>query len=151
MSVYFNASRDKEYDRGGEEILKYDRLLINAGIRSVRLIWTKHEKKTLPGEGLNPNTGVFTCPVGGTYMFLVHLATHKDKVDIADSNRLLKVSCRKHYCLSARMGWTSRASWTRTARTRATTWWASVSSWSWTRETRWDLEEHGQYYDDQLF
>ena len=32
MSVYFNASRDKEYDRGGEEILKYDRMLINAGI-----------------------------------------------------------------------------------------------------------------------
>ena len=31
MSVYFNASRDKEYDRGGEEILKYDRMLINAG------------------------------------------------------------------------------------------------------------------------
>ena len=25
MSIYFNASRDREYDRGGEEILKYDK------------------------------------------------------------------------------------------------------------------------------
>ena len=62
MSIYFNASRDREYDRGGEEILKYDKVVINAG------------------GGLNPNTGVFTCPVGGTYMFTIHLATHKDKV-----------------------------------------------------------------------
>lgn len=62
MSIYFNACRDKEYDRGGEEILKYDRVTMNAG------------------DGLNPETGVFTCPVGGTYMFIIHLATHKDKV-----------------------------------------------------------------------
>ena len=62
MSIYFNASRDKEYDRGGEEILKYDRVTMNAG------------------DGLNPDSGVFTCPVGGTYMFIIHLATHKDKV-----------------------------------------------------------------------
>ena len=63
MSIYFNASRDKEYDRGGEEILKYDRVTVNAG------------------EALNPDNGVFTCPVSGTYMFMVHLATHKDKVN----------------------------------------------------------------------
>ena len=76
MSVYFNASRDKEYDRGGEEILKYDRMLINAG----NFCWLKLSIKWQhSGEGLNPDSGVFTCPVGGTYMFMVHLATHKDK------------------------------------------------------------------------
>ena len=48
--------------RGGEEILKYDRVLLNAG------------------DGLNPDTGVFTCPAPGTYMFIIHIATHKDKV-----------------------------------------------------------------------
>ena len=64
MSIYFNASRDKEYDRGGEEILKYDRVSVNAG------------------EALNPDNGVFTCPVSGTYLFMVHLATHKDKVKL---------------------------------------------------------------------
>jgi len=61
MSIYFNASRDKEYDKGGEEILKYDRVTINAG------------------DGLNGDSGVFTCPVAGTYMFIIHLSTHKDK------------------------------------------------------------------------
>ena len=48
--------------RGGEEILKYDRVLLNAG------------------DGLNPDTGVFSCPAPGTYMFIIHIATHKDKV-----------------------------------------------------------------------
>ena len=62
MSVFFNGNRDGHYDRGGEEILKYDRVHPNAG------------------EGLNPTTGIFTCPVGGTYMFIIHLSTHKDKV-----------------------------------------------------------------------
>ena len=61
MSIYFNAYRDGAYDRGGEEILKYDGVTLNAG------------------RGLNPTTGVFTCPVGGTYMFTITLATHKEK------------------------------------------------------------------------
>ena len=61
MSVYFNGFRTSTYDRGGEEILTYEGTSLNAG------------------EGLNPSTGIFTCPTGGTYMFTVHLATHKDK------------------------------------------------------------------------
>ena len=82
MSIYFNASRDREYDRGGEEILKYDKVVINAG------------------GGLNPSTGVFTCPVGGTYMFTVHLATHKDKVaSISKSLHHLSIIYRKPCCL----------------------------------------------------
>ena len=55
--------------RGGEEILKYDRVLLNAG------------------DGLNPDTGVFTCPAPGTYMFIIHIATHKDKVIQGYSHR----------------------------------------------------------------
>jgi len=61
MSIYFNAYRNGAYDRGGEEILKYDGVTLNAG------------------QALNPGSGVFTCPVGGTYLFTVHLATHKEK------------------------------------------------------------------------
>ena len=61
MSIYFNAYRDGAYDRGGEEILKFDGVTLNAG------------------HALNPESGVFTCPVGGTYMFTIHLATHKEK------------------------------------------------------------------------
>ena len=61
MSIYFNAYRDGAYDRGGEEILKFDGVTLNAG------------------HALNPASGVFTCPLGGTYMFTIHLATHKEK------------------------------------------------------------------------
>ena len=61
MSIYFNAYRDGAYDRGGEEILKYDGVTLNAG------------------KALNPATGVFTCPVRGTYLFTINLATHKEK------------------------------------------------------------------------
>ena len=63
-NIFFNGCRDGHYDRGGEEILKYDRVQPNAG------------------EGLDPATGIFTCPVGGTYMFIIHLSTHKDKVTL---------------------------------------------------------------------
>merc|ERR1712008_43442 len=28
---------------------------------------------------MDPRTGVFTCPVPGTYLFIVNLATHKEK------------------------------------------------------------------------
>jgi len=61
MSIYFNAYRDTAYDRGGEEILKYDGVTLNAG------------------RGLNPASGIFIAPQGGTYLFTVHLATHREK------------------------------------------------------------------------
>jgi len=61
MSVYFNAYRDNAYNRGGEEILKYSGVTLNAG------------------GAISPSTGVFTCPVPGTYLFIVNLATHKEK------------------------------------------------------------------------
>ena len=44
------------------------------------------------GGGLNPGTGVFTCPVGGTYMFIIHLATHKDKVTSFRSTSVIFLS-----------------------------------------------------------
>merc|ERR1711862_1063860 len=31
------------------------------------------------GSGLDVESGVFTCPIGGTYMFQFHLATHDNK------------------------------------------------------------------------
>jgi hypothetical protein len=30
-------------------------------------------------SGLDADTGVFTAPVGGTYMFMFHIATHDNK------------------------------------------------------------------------
>ena len=46
----------------------------------LRLGWIPLGVHPNAGEGLNPTTGIFTCPVGGTYMFIIHLSTHKDKV-----------------------------------------------------------------------
>ena len=81
MSIFFNGCRDGHYDRGGEEILKYDRVQPNAG------------------EALNPQTGIFTCPVPGTYMFIIHLSTHKDKVSSIPAPALTDILlCRKRSC-----------------------------------------------------
>ena len=31
------------------------------------------------GGGMDPDTGIFTCPLGGVYMFVFHVATHDNK------------------------------------------------------------------------
>merc|ERR1712048_724752 len=61
MSVYFNAYRNKAYDGGGEEHLTFHGTYCNVG------------------GGLDIDTGIFTCPCGGTYMFQFHIATHDNK------------------------------------------------------------------------
>merc|ERR1711913_211594 len=61
LGVYFNAYRSKAYDGGGEENLTF-----NGTYCSV-------------GGGLDTDTGIFTCPTGGTYLFMFHIATHDNK------------------------------------------------------------------------
>merc|ERR1712058_17945 len=61
LGVYFNAYRTKAYDGGGEENLTSQGTYCNAG------------------GGLDCDTGIFTCPCGGTYMFQFHIATHDNK------------------------------------------------------------------------
>ncbi len=31
------------------------------------------------GGGMDPDTGMFTCPLGGSYLFVFHIATHDNK------------------------------------------------------------------------
>ena len=31
------------------------------------------------GGGMDPDTGVFNCPLGGSYLFVFHIATHDNK------------------------------------------------------------------------
>ena len=31
------------------------------------------------GGGMDPETGVFNCPIGGSYLFVFHIATHDNK------------------------------------------------------------------------
>merc|ERR1712050_200950 len=61
LGVYFNAYRTKAYDGGGEENLTFQGTYCNAG------------------GGLDCDTGIFTCPCGGTYMFQFHIATRDNK------------------------------------------------------------------------
>merc|ERR1719266_3091891 len=61
LSVYFDAYRTKAYDGGGEENLTFNGTSANVG------------------GGMDPNTGVFNAPVGGSYMFVFHIATHDNK------------------------------------------------------------------------
>jgi len=61
MSVYFDAYRTKAYDGGGEENLTFQGCTANAG------------------GGMDADTGIFTCPLGGVYMFVFHIATHDNK------------------------------------------------------------------------
>merc|ERR1712117_679932 len=60
-SVYFDAFRTKAYDGGGEENLTFQGCSANTG------------------GGMDPDTGIFTCPIGGLYMFVFHVATHDNK------------------------------------------------------------------------
>merc|ERR1711997_1425704 len=61
LGVYFNAYRSKAYDGGGEENLAFNGTYCNVG------------------GGLDTDTGIFTCPTGGTYLFMFHIATHDNK------------------------------------------------------------------------
>merc|ERR1712001_7359 len=61
LGVYFNAYGTKAYDGGGEENLAFQGTFCNVG------------------GGLDTDTGIFTCPTGGTYMFQFHIATHDNK------------------------------------------------------------------------
>merc|ERR1712215_275366 len=74
LGVYFNAYRTKAYDGGGEENLTFQGTYCNVG------------------GGLDPDTGIFTCPTGGTYMFQFHIATHDNqKNSMAGQNIILDV------------------------------------------------------------
>merc|ERR1739848_469055 len=61
LSVYFDAYRTKAYDGGGEENLTFQGASVNVG------------------GGMDPDTGVFNCPIGGSYLFVFHIATHDNK------------------------------------------------------------------------
>merc|ERR1711970_1637146 len=61
LGISFNAYRTKAYDSGGEENLTFQGTYCNNG------------------GGLDIDTGIFTCPCGGTYMFQFHIATHDNK------------------------------------------------------------------------
>merc|ERR1712241_687070 len=61
LSVYFDAYRTKAYVGGGEENLTFNGTSVNVG------------------GGMDPDTGIFNAPVGGSYLFVFHIATHDNK------------------------------------------------------------------------
>jgi len=61
LGVFFDAYRTKAYDGGGEENLTFNGTYCNVG------------------GGFDTDTGIFTAPVGGSYLFMFHIATHDNK------------------------------------------------------------------------
>merc|ERR1711915_770706 len=61
LGVFFDAYRTKAYDGGGEENLTFNGTYCNVG------------------GGFDADTGIFTAPMGGTYLFMFHIATHDNK------------------------------------------------------------------------
>merc|ERR1712002_857791 len=61
LGVFFDAYRTKAYDGGGEENLTFIGTYCNVG------------------GGFDADTGIFTAPCGGTYLFMFHIATHDNK------------------------------------------------------------------------
>merc|ERR1712076_333709 len=61
MAVCFDAYRTKAYDGGGEENLTFQGCSVNVG------------------GGMDPDTGCFIAPLGGSYLFVFHIATHDNK------------------------------------------------------------------------
>jgi len=61
LGVFFDAYRTKAYDGGGEENLTFNGTYCNVG------------------GGFDADTGIFTAPAGGSYMFMFHIATHDNK------------------------------------------------------------------------
>merc|ERR1712180_525020 len=61
LGVFFDAYRTKAYDGGGEENLTFNGTYCNVG------------------GGFDADTGIFTAPCGGSYMFMFHIATHDNK------------------------------------------------------------------------
>merc|ERR1712083_565750 len=61
LSVYFDTWGTKAYDGGGEENLTFNGTSVNVG------------------GGMDPDTGVFNAPMGGSYLFVFHIATHDNK------------------------------------------------------------------------
>merc|ERR1712002_447761 len=61
LGVFFDAYRTKAYDGGGEENLTFNGTYCNVG------------------GGFDADTGIFTAPCGGTYLFMFHIATHDNK------------------------------------------------------------------------
>ena len=61
LSIYFNAFRSEDYVSGGEEYLTFDGCHSNCG------------------NGMDPKSGVFTAPIAGSYLFLIHVCTHDMK------------------------------------------------------------------------
>jgi len=61
LTVAFNAYRTKAYDGGGEENLTFQGVTVNTG------------------GGMDIESGIFTTPMAGLYMFVFHVATHDNK------------------------------------------------------------------------
>ena len=80
MSVCFDAYRTKAYDGGGEENLTFQVCTHMKWPPLKKWPFNRFQGTSVNvGGGMDPDTGIFTCPLGGSYLFTFHVATHDNK------------------------------------------------------------------------
>merc|ERR1719186_264065 len=61
------------------KMMQENKFLKSLAGKTLGVYFNAYRTKAYDGGGLDTDTGIFTCPTGGTYMFQFHIATHDNK------------------------------------------------------------------------
>merc|ERR1719300_1830268 len=74
-----NAERTNDMDELKTRLMKENAFLKSMASKPMSVYFDAYRTKAYNGGGMDHETGIFTCPLGGTYMFVFHIATHDNK------------------------------------------------------------------------
>merc|ERR1711934_28061 len=74
-----NSDRISDIEDLKTRIERENAFLKSLNGKTLGISFNAYRTKAYDGGGLDIDTGIFTCPCGGTYMFQFHIATHDNK------------------------------------------------------------------------
>merc|ERR1712021_166031 len=74
-----NSDRISDIEELKTRIERENAFLKSLNGKTLGVSFNAYRTKAYDGGGLDIDTGIFTCPCGGTYMFQFHIATHDNK------------------------------------------------------------------------